>query len=104
MESANSPSQSAKSLLSAWNSASRSRIVAAIDQVCSRPFALQPSVDAERAEMLQEIGQSMRAWLDGEKTVADLDACLELLRHMASSNRMPVRDALRPGMRACARN
>jgi len=80
MERFNSTVGSARDLLAAWDSADSHRLQAAIDQVCS---GQSRASDLERAELLEEIGCTMRAWMEGQKTTEDLDACLSLLRHLA---------------------
>ncbi len=79
MELFNTTAGSARALLAAWDSADTERLYATINQVCSRKSAH----DMERAEVLEEIGRAMHAWMEGHKTTEDMDACLSLLRHLA---------------------
>jgi hypothetical protein len=75
--------RSARMLLAAWNSADLRQIQNAIEQARTVETAGLSGVDVERIELVREIGNVMRQWMAGHKTVADLNASLDLLRHLA---------------------
>jgi hypothetical protein len=81
---------SARTLLAAWDSADPHLLNEAIDQVCR---GASDSGDPERAEILEEIGCTMREWLAGRKTTEDMDVCLSLLRHLAASKSVASKSA-----------
>jgi hypothetical protein len=75
--------RSAKLLLAAWNSGDCRRMRTAIDQA----HALEPTSpgEAERMEMIHGAGRAIGQWMEAGKLSADLDASLEVLRHLAGS-------------------
>lgn len=75
----------ARALLAAWNSASAPRLQDAIEQASLCQATSRSSDEAERVEMIQEIAATLRLWMEGERSRTDLDASIELLRHLAGS-------------------
>lgn len=97
----------ARALLAAWNSASALRLQQAIAQAALEKDAPRCSGEAERIEMIQEIADTIRLWMNGGRSRADLDASIELLRHLAGSPVRPSpqrrrRTSLQPSKRAHA--
>jgi hypothetical protein len=98
----------AKLLLAAWNSADVSRLRSALDLTEGvHPGRLAYS-EQERVEVLHEIAVMIRQWMNRQKTTDDLNASLELLRHLArgAAHSAPVhiKEALPLGMPAYARH
>lgn len=77
--------RSARMLLAAWNSADLRQIQNAIDQARAVETNRLAGADAERIELVREIGSVMRQWMAGHKTVSDLKASLDLLHHIANA-------------------
>jgi hypothetical protein len=79
--------RSARALLAAWNSGELARLEAALEGIGSAALgeARPSSPEAERIELVREIADSIRAWIQGveRKTPTDLNASLKLLRHLA---------------------
>jgi hypothetical protein len=82
----------ARVLLSAWNSASLARIEEATAEASLSSNGFDGSFEAERAEMIQEIAATIRLWMDGGTSRADLDCSIGLLQHLAG---LPVASAPR---------
>jgi hypothetical protein len=77
--------RSARALLAAWNSADAPRLEEAIGQAAIERHAPRSWSEAERIELIQEIAATIRLWMNGGRSRTDLDASIELLRHLAGS-------------------
>jgi len=77
----------ARMLLAAWNSADLRQIQNAIDQTEAIQLASLRGADVERLELLQEIAAVLRQWMAGQQATSDLNASLDLLRHIANVDR-----------------
>lgn len=75
----------ARTLLAAWNCASAPRLKEAIEQASLSHAVSRSSDEAERIEMIQEIAATLQLWMEGGRSRTDLDASIELLRHLAGS-------------------
>jgi len=76
----------ARALLAAWNSASVIRVQEAIAQAVRNQDAPCSWSETERIEMVQEIAATIQSWMSGRKGRTDLDASIELLRHLAGAS------------------
>ncbi len=98
MELLTASKRSARMLLAAWDSADLQHIKDAADHA----DAVSPAsaFEAERIEMIREAGGVLRQSVESTAADAELDASLQLLRHLAGP---AVREAAPLGMHACAR-
>ncbi len=94
----------ARTLLAAWNSANALRLQEAIDQASECQAVSRSSDEAERIEMIQEIAATVQLWMEGGRSRTDLDASIELLRHLAGSLERVSSASARFEMLACAAN
>lgn len=87
-------------LLAAWNSADSLHIRKALDQ--ARAFQPMSTCEAERIELIQEICSVFRRWMEHGENAADVDASLELLRHLADARpRVAFREVPQLARHAC---
>jgi hypothetical protein len=91
----------ARALLAAWNSADAPRLQEAIGQAAIEKHAPRSWSEAERIELIQEIAATIRLWMNGSKSRNDLDASIELLRHLAGSPVTVNSEAVQFEMRVC---
>jgi hypothetical protein len=77
--------RSARALLAAWNTGELARLEAALDGPAALQDARLPASERERIELVREVANCIRAWLQGagQKAQTDLQASLKLLRHLA---------------------
>lgn len=76
----------ARLLLAAWNSADVSRVRSALDLAEGVHTARLGYSEQERVELLHEIAAMIRQWMNREKSGEDLNASLDLLRHLAQGS------------------
>jgi hypothetical protein len=94
--------RSARALLSAWNSGELIRLEAALDQTAAMKDSQPSSSELERIELVREIADSIRLWIEGVKqeTPIDLNASLKLLRHLAGASGRAAVEAAKPAPRS----
>ena len=76
--------RSARALLAAWNSGELARLEAVLEG--TGPLAAHlSSSELERIELVREIADAIRLWIQGTQRnpPTDLNASLKLLRHLA---------------------
>jgi hypothetical protein len=77
----------ARSLLAAWNSGDVPCLRNELSQIAVTDYSSLSALEHERIEIVQEIAQTIRAWLSGaRKKHADLNVALALLRHLATAD------------------
>jgi hypothetical protein len=98
----------ARMLLAAWNSADLSRLQSALTLAEGVQAGRLAYAEQERIELVHEIASMIRQWMKQQRTGEDLNASLQILRHLAQDveaiSALHIREALLPEMPVFAQN